>query len=324
MKIFLWRACMASVLAIVPALASAAGEFPSKPIRMLVPFAPGGSTDVAARVVGGKMSELLGTPVVVENMAGAGTVIATQAVARAAPDGYTVLFGTNTLGLNPTLRPNLPYNTLKDLRSVGMVARQPFVLVVNPSVPAKSVAELVAYAKANPGKINFGSAGTGTGNHLAQELFSVLSDTKLTHIPYRGDGPMVVDLISGRIQMSLSTIPSFWPQIESGKLRPLGIGDTEALPQLPNVPPISKSGVPGFVATAWNALIVPAGVPQPVVDKLSHTLEQALQDPKVRKTLLDSGAVPDYMPAAQFDAYLASEIKRWGEIIRARNIKVEE
>lgn len=323
MKTTFLRACAASLFALTPLLGAAADVFPSRPIKMIVPFAPGGSTDVAARIVGAKMSELLGTSVVVENLAGGGTVIATRAVAESAPDGHTVLFGTNTLALNPTLRPNLSYDTLKDLRSVGMIARQPFVLAVNPSVPANTVAELVQYAKANPGKINYGSAGTATGNHLAQELFSILSGTQLTHVPYRGDGPMVIDLLAGRLQMTISTIPSLMPQIQAGKLRALGVADDAPLAQLPNVPPISRSGVPGFVATAWNAMIVRAGTPQPIVDKLSQTLRQALEDPKVRQALEAGGAVPNYMPAAQFDAYLAAEIKRWGEIIRTRDIKAE-
>jgi len=300
-----------------------AEDYPSRPLQMIVPFAPGGSTDLAARIIAQKLGELLGRVVVVENKAGGGTVVGTRTVAKAEPDGYTLLYGSNTLALNPTLRHNLPYDTLRDLQPIGMVARQPFVLVVNPALPVKSVQELVDYAKARPGAVNFGSAGIGTGNHLVQELFAILSGTQLQHVPYPGDGPMVTDLLAGRVQMTISTIPSLMTYIQSGGLRALGVGDADPLPQLPDVPPISKAGVPGYVATGWNALLAPGGTPSAVVERLTTALRQALADPKVSEALNKSGAVPAYEGPQQMTAYLNDEIKRWGEVIKARHIELD-
>lgn len=313
----------AGALALGLAGPAAAQSFPSKPIHLIVPFAPGGSTDIAARALGIKLGEILGQSIVVENRAGGGTVIATRYVAQAAPDGYTLLYGTNTLALNPTLRSDLPYDTMKDLRPVGMIARQPFVLAVTAGLPVKSVKELVDYAKANPKAVNYGTAGTGTGNHLAQELFSILSGAPINHVPYQGDGPMVIDMVAGRIQMTISTVPSVMQFIESGKLRALGVGDAEELPQLPGVPPISKAGVPDYVATAWNAMFAPGATPDDVVNKIGAALKQALADKGLTETLSKGGAVPAYSPPAEATTYLISEIKKWGEVIKARNIQVK-
>ncbi len=300
-----------------------AQAYPSKPLRMVVPFAPAGSTDIAARIVAQRMGELLGRPIVVDNRPGGGTVVGTRVVATAEPDGYTLLYGTNTLAANPTLRSNLPYDTMRDFQPVGMVARQPFVLVVHPSVPAETLQQLVSYAKSRPGAINFGSAGTGTGNHLALELFSILSGTELQHVPYQGDGPMVTDLVAGRVHMTITTIASLLSYVQSGQLRALGVGDAEPVPQMPGVPPITKAGVPGYVVGGWNTMLVPARTDAGIVAKLSETLRQALADPGVIEALSKIGAVPAYEPPEATSAYLNSEISRWGEVIRARNIRLD-
>jgi tripartite-type tricarboxylate transporter receptor subunit TctC len=306
----------------VPGVAYAQ-DYPSRAIQMVVPFAPGGSTDIAARVIGQKMGTLLGRPVVVDNRAGGGTVIGTRLVARATPDGHTLLYGSNTLALNPTLRRDLPFDTMKDLTPIGMAARQPFVLVVHPSLPINSVQDLIDYAKAHPGAVNFGSAGTGTGNHLAQELFAILSGTQLQHVPYPGDGPMVTDLIAGRIQMTISTIPSVMVFIQNGALRALGVGDAVPLPQLQDVPPISRAGVPGYLVTGWNAIMAPGGTPPRIVERLTTVLQQALADPVVVDALVKSGAVPAYEGPDQMTTYLQAEVARWGEVIQARQIQLE-
>lgn len=303
--------------------AAIAQQYPSKAVRLVVPFAPGGPTDFTARVVGEKLGKILGAPVVIENLAGAGTVIGTRSVAQAQPDGYTLLYGSTTLGLNPTLRPNLPYDTLKAFQPIGMVAHQPFVFVVHPSVPVKSVKEFVAYAKANPGKINFGTAGIGTGNHLAQELFSILSDTKLQHVPYQSDGEMVLDVIAGRVQMTITSVPPLLAHIQSGALRPLGVSSTEPLDQLPDVPPISSSGVPGYTASAWNAVMAPAGLDSSVASKLTKALEETLKDQQVREVLIKNGVIPFYASPQETRAFLEKEIERWGSVIKERNIKVQ-
>jgi tripartite-type tricarboxylate transporter receptor subunit TctC len=302
--------------------AAMAQDFPTRPVTLVVPFAPGGSTDIAARVVGQKMAELLGRPVLVDNRAGGGTIVGTRLVAQAAPDGHTLLYGSNTLALNPTLRATMPYDTVRDLQPIGMVARQPFVLVVHPSVPATSVQEFIAYAKARPGAVNFGSAGIGTGNHLVQELFAILAGIELTHVPYPGDGPMVNDLIAGRIQMTISTLPSVMAFIQANSLRALGIGDAQPLPALPQVPPIARV-LPDYVVTGWNAVMAPAGVPQPVQQRLSAVLRQAVADPVVADGLTRSGAVPDFLGPDEMSAFLLREIARWGEVIRSRNIRLD-
>jgi tripartite-type tricarboxylate transporter receptor subunit TctC len=302
---------------------ASAQDYPSSPVRMVVPFAPGGSTDIAARIVARKMGELLGRPVVVENKPGGGTAIGMGIVALAEPDGHTLLYGTNTLATNPALRRDLRYDTAKDLRPVGMAARQPFVLVVHPSVPADTVRQLVGHAKARPGAISFGSAGTGTGNHLALELFSILTGAEIQHVPYQGDGPMVTDLVAGRVQMTISTVASLLPQVRSGRLRALGVGGAEPLPQLPGVLPISEGGVPGYEASGWNAVLVPAGTRPGIVARLGEALGTALADPEVVEALSRSGAVPAYQPPEEMRAYLQSEIGRWGEVISARNIRLD-
>jgi tripartite-type tricarboxylate transporter receptor subunit TctC len=303
--------------------AAQAQEFPSRAMTLVVPFAPGGSTDIAARVVGQKMGELLGRPVIVDNRAGGGTIIGTRFVVRAEADGHTLLYGSNTLALNPTLRSAMPYDTVKDLQPVCMVARQPFVLAVHPGLPVQSVQDLVAYAKARPGAVNFGSAGIGTGNHLAQELFAILAGIQLQHVPYPGDGPMVTDLLAGRIQMTISTLPSVMSFIQAGSLRALGIGDAEPLPQLPQVPPISRAGLPDYVVSGWNAIFLPAGVPPAVLQKLTAVLQQTIADPAVSDALTRSGAVPAFAGPEAMAAYLAQEIARWGEVIRLRGIRLE-
>jgi tripartite-type tricarboxylate transporter receptor subunit TctC len=305
-----------------PGLAPAQ-DHPSGPLRLVVPFAPGGSTDVVARIVARKMGELLGRPVVVDNRPGGGTTVGTGVVARAEPDGHTLLYGTNTLATNPALRRDLPYDTMKDLLPVGMVVRQPFALVVHPSVPADTVRHLVSHARARPGALDFGSAGTGTGNHLALELFCALTGAEIQHVPYQGDGPMVTDLVAGRVQMTISTVASLLPHVRSGRLRALGVGGAGPLPQLPGVPPVSEAGVPGYEVGGWNALLVPAGTRPGIVARLSEVLGAALAHPEVAEALDRSGAVPAYEPPEATSAYLRSEIARWGEVVRARNIRLE-
>ena len=269
------------------------------------------------------LGEALGQSVVVMNKAGGGTVIGTEYVAAAKSDGYTVLYGSNTFSLNPTLRSDLPYDSLKDLRPVAIVARQPYVLAINPAVPASTVAEFVAYAKAHPREVNYGTAGAGTGNHLAQEFFSILSGAPITPVHYQGDGPMVVDLMANRVQMTISTIPSVYTQIKAGNLRALGVGDTEPLPDLPGVPPISQAGVPGYVATAWNALLAPSGTSPEAVDRLAAALKKVLAEPRVGDGLHKVGAVPDFRPPGAADAFIRDEIAKWAEVIHARNIVLQ-
>ncbi len=320
---FLGNLSAALIAGLLLAASSHAQSYPNRPIRLIVPFAVGGSTDLAARVVGDRLGRALGQTVIVENIPGGGTMVGTTKVIREKPDGYTLLFASNSLASNPTLRNDLPYDTVKDFQAVGMVARQPFVFAIHPSVPAATVEEFIAYAKAHPGKVNFGASGVGTGNHLVQELFSILTGTELRLIPYKGDGPMVIDLIAGRIQMTITTVSSVLPYIESGALKALGVGDAEPLAQLPNVPPISKAGVPAFVATAWNAIFVRSGTPKEIVLRLNQALKETLDDPAVGVALSKSGTLAGYKSPEEMESYLQSEIERWGDVIRSRNIHLQ-
>jgi len=299
---------------------AAAQGFPEKPLRLIVPFAPGGATERTARIVAEKLREELGQPILVENHAGGGTVIGTNLVARAAPDGYTLLLGSNSLVLAPALR-SVPYDTLKDLAPVGRMARQPFVLVVHPAVKAETLKELLDLARAQPGRVSYASAGAGTGNHLATELFAKLAGVKLQHVPYQGTGPLMVDLLAGRVQMVITATSIALPYIQAGQLRPLGVGDAERAAELPEVPTIASAGVPGYEATSWNGLLVRGGTPRDVIGKINAALNRALADPATRQSLASTGAVPETSTPEEFGAFIAKELELWRGVIADAGLK---
>ena len=303
-----------------PALAA---DFPTRSLKIIVPFGPGGGTDLIARVVGKKLAELLGQNVLVENHGGGDTVIGTNLVATAKPDGYTLLLGSNTFALNPTLRKDLPFDSLKDFTPVAVVAIHPFVMVIHPSVKANNLQEFLALAKANPGALNFASAGMGTGNHLATELFIMKSGIKLTHVPYQGTGAFVPDLLAGRVQMSISVVAQMAPYIQSGALRALGVGELQRVPALPNVPTISEAGVPGYQAEEWNGFLVRSGTPPDIVAKLNAALMKSIEDPDVIKTFATAGADPKHTTPKEAQDFIANEVTKWREVITAAGIKVQ-
>jgi len=328
-----WKSCTAALAAALVAMAgghaqaqrapAGAVAYPTKPVRLIVPFAPGGGTDIVARAVAHKLSGVWGQQVVVDNRGGGGTVIGTELGAKAAPDGYTILMGTTTLAINPAVRSKLPYDTLKDLVPVTQTAFQTYILAVHQSVPARDVREFIALAKARPGTLNFGSPGTGTGSHLAGELFKAMSATDLVHVPYKGSGPALSDLLGGQIQLIFGTILSTFPHVRAGRLRALGVSGAKRAAALPDVPTIAESGVPGYSATSWNGVLTPAGVPQPILRKLNADIVKVVNSAEVRERLSGDGAEPVGGSAEEFSRFIRSEIAKWAKVVKTAGIRVE-
>jgi tripartite-type tricarboxylate transporter receptor subunit TctC len=294
-----------------------AQALPAKAITIVVPFSAGGTTDILARVIGQHMSSDLGQPVIIDNRAGAGGNIGTQLVARAAPDGYTILMGTvGTHAINQSLYPKLPFDPIKDFAPLTRVALVPNLLVANPTQPFKTVKELMAYTKANPGKVTFGSSGNGTSMHVSGELFKQMAGVDIQHVAYKGSAPAVNDLLGNHIAIMFDNMPSAIGHVKAGKLRPLAVTTAKRSPALPDVPTIAEAGVPGYEATSWFGLLAPAKTPAPVVAKLNAAILKALADPDVKKKLQEQGAEPLGETPAQFAAFIDSETVKWGKIVK--------
>jgi len=307
----------AGALALAPLAAQAQAAFPSKALTIVVPFSAGGTTDILARVVGQYMAKDLGQPVIVDNRAGAGGNIGAQMVARAAPDGYTLLMGTvGTHAINQSLYKKMAFDPIKDFAPLSRVALVPNLLVANPSQPYKSVKELIAYAKANPGKVSFASSGSGTSIHLSGEMFQQMAGVDMQHIPYKGSAPALTDLLGGQTAIMFDNMPSVIGHVKAGKLRPLAVTTPQRSPALPEVPTIAEAGVPGYSATSWFGLLVPAGTPAPVIAKLNGSILKALADPEVRKKLAEQGAEPHGEKPEQFAEFIRSETAKWGETVK--------
>lgn len=308
--------------------AQAAGEgaaYPVKPVKVVVPFAPGGGADVVARLVFARVSAKLGQSFVIENRGGAGGIVGTDAVAKAPADGYTLLLGqTGPNALNPSLFAKIPYDPVADFAPVVQLTAYPYVIVVHPSVPANNFAELLALAKAKPGQLTFGTAGTGSSAQLAAELFMRTTGTSLTHVPYKGAGPALADTVAGVLTMTFGDMASSTPLITGGRLRGLAVTGPKRTVLLPNVPTVSESGFPGFEALAWHGVYAPAGTPQEIVDKLNKEIAAVLAEPEVRERLLKDGIEPVGASPAAFAAYTREEIRKWGAIVRAANIRLEQ
>lgn len=305
------------LLASVAVNAMSAQQYPNRPIRFLVPFPPGGGNDIVGRVVAQKLAEGFDQTVVVDNRGGAGGTIGTDVVAKAPADGHTMLINNISLAVNATLIPKLPYDTLKDLVPVSIIGRQPNIVVVHPGVKAKSVKEFLDLARARPGQINYGSGGVGTASHLATELLQLTTRTSMTHIPYKGLGPALVDLMGGRVEMIISTMASALPQLKSGKLRPLAVTTVKRSVFFPEVPTMIEAGVPGYDFTTWYALVVPAGTPQPVIARINAELAKIAAAPAVREQFAAQGLETAHTGAAEARAYLRSEVEKWGKVIKA-------
>jgi tripartite-type tricarboxylate transporter receptor subunit TctC len=313
-----------ALVAVSLAVASAgvlAQTYPDKVVRLVSPYAPGGSNDLTARIIAQKLGEALGQQVIVENKPGAATQLGTQYVAKAPPDGYTLLLAAATHGTNPSLFAKLPYDTLKDFTPVVLAATVPTYLIVNDSVPARSVKELVAYAKANPGKLNFGSAGNGSALHLALELFKQEAAVDIVHVPFKGSALSMTALLSGDIQGSFETYNVFQPHLKGGKIRMLAVTTLKRLPQTPDVPTLAESGFPGFEAYAWFSVLAPAGTPKAVVERLNREINRILTLPEVKEQYAKMGLIPGGGTPAELDAFIRADIAKWSKVIKTAGIK---
>jgi tripartite-type tricarboxylate transporter receptor subunit TctC len=304
--------------------ASSGQAYPSKPIRLIVPFAAGGGNDNVARLVGKRLADGLGQPVIVDNRPGAGGVVGAELAARAAPDGYTLfLGGVGSHAINPNLIKDLPYDPVRDFAPVELLAQAPLVLVVHPSVPARDIAEFIAYARNNPGKLNFASNGNGSSSQLAAVMFDSMAGVDMVHVPYKGLSPALADLLSGQVQVMFSSVVAILPHIKAGKLRGLAVTGAKRLPSLPDLPTIAESGFPGYEASSWYGILAPAGTPPDIVARLNAELSKALEQPEVKTSLRAEGAEPVGGSPEQFAAHIRSEKERLGKLIRDANIRLE-
>ena len=310
--------------AVVATLVSnaSAQSYPVRPIRLLVPFSPGGGTDLLSRIVGQKMSENMGQPIVVENRPGGNTLIASEAVVRAAPDGYTLIMQTNNLAANPTLyRGKMSFDTLKDLAPVSLVAGNPHVLVVNPAVPARDLKEFIGLAKEKPGTISFASAGSGTVNHLSGELLKMLAGIDIVHVPYKGSGSVMPDLLGGQVNSLFAAMPTVTGFIKEKRLRPLAVTTAKRFHGLPDVPTIAELGYPGYDFSSWFGILAPAGTPKPVIDRLQAEIVKALKDPSVQEKLVNYEIFGT--TSEEFGTFIRSEIDKTAKIIKASGATID-
>lgn len=313
-------ACLAGSLAVN----GYAQDYPSRPIRLVIPFPPGGTNDVVGRVVGTKLAEALGQQVIIDNRGGAGGSIGADLIAKAPADGYGLLLGnTSNLSVNLTLYPKLPYHPVKDFQPVSLIAKVPQILVVHPSLPVRSLKDLIALAKVKPGALTFGSGGTGSGSHLTTEYLKLLAKIDMVHVPYKGVGPALVDLLAGQTQLVFAGVPGAVSYVKTDKLRALGVSGANRVQALPDVPAIAQAGVPGYEATLWYGVLAPAGTPVPIVTKLHGTLVRILQTPDMRERLAALGAEPVWTAPEEFGAFIKSEINRWAPVIKASGARAD-
>jgi tripartite-type tricarboxylate transporter receptor subunit TctC len=313
-----------AALALVAGASAAAQEYPDHPIRLIVGFPPGGGVDITARLMAASMGKLLHQSIVVENRSGAAGNIATEYVAKAAPDGYTLLMGnTGSLAINPFLYRDLPFQTLRDLAPVALISTAPLAMVVHPSVPAKTLQDFVAMAKSNPGKVNFGTGGSGSIAHLTMALLQQQTGTQMLHVPYRGGTPAISDLVAGHLQMVVEGVPLVSPLVQAGKLRALSVTSAQRSPVLPDVPTAVESGFPDFVVTAWYGIVAPAGTPAAVIDRLNQAANAALQDPDLRAKLAEQGSDAAGGTPAQFHDHLQKELARWQQAVKVSGAEVQ-
>lgn len=299
------------------------GNYPVKPIRLVVPSSPGGGTDIVGRVVAQKLSEAVGQQVIVENRAGAGTMIGNEVVARSAPDGYTLLMGVSTLATIPAVYKTVRYNALTDLAPITQAVTVPNALVVHPSLPARSVKALIALGKARPRELAAGSAGVGTNPHLSLELFRTMGGIELVHVPYKGSGPGIIGLVSGEVAILFPSVPTALPHVKSGRVRAIGVTTTKRADTMPDVPTIAEAGLPGYESTQWFGVLAPAATPRPIVDRLHRDITNGLRAADVKQHLAAEGALIVASSPEQFGAYIRSETDKWARVVKAAGIKPE-
>jgi tripartite-type tricarboxylate transporter receptor subunit TctC len=316
---------LAALLALFAAIPLASAQtYPAKAIKLIVPFPPAGSTDISARAVAGKLGERLGQAVVIENKPGAGGNIGTDVVAKAAPDGYTLVVGTvGTHAINAGLYSKMPYDNVKDFAPVILLSSTPNVLVVYPKLPVNSVKDVIALARSKPGEMTFASSGSGTSIHLSGELFRSMAGLQMTHIPYKGSGPMQIDLMSGQVNMSFDNLSAAMAQIKAGRLRALAVTGTSRSPMLPDVPTVAEEGLPGYEATSWNGVFAPAGTPKDIIEKLNRELNAILASPETRKFFAEQGGEAGGGTPEQLGAFVRSETAKWSKVVKESGAKVD-
>ncbi len=302
---------------------SAAAAYPDHPIRFVVPVAAGGGNDIVARLLAQKLTDAWGQSVVVDNRPGAATAIGAEIVARAIPDGYTIMLTSVSFAINAGMRKQLPFDPVRDFETITQVARVPQIMVVNPAVPATTLAEFIALAKAKPGQLNYASAGTGSSTHLAMELFMDMTGTKLNHVPYKGTAPGLTDVIAGHVQITFDAIPPTLPHVKSNRVRALAIGGTQRFPTLPDVPTLAEAGLPNYTFQSWFGIFAPARTPEAVVRTLNRELVRIIALPETRKAFVELGIEPVGTSPEDFGKYLRAEIARWSDVMRAHNIRGE-
>ncbi|WP_431274868.1 tripartite tricarboxylate transporter substrate binding protein [Variovorax ureilyticus] len=318
-----FRALIVGATLVVSAMAAQAQVWPSRPIRLVVSYPPGGTVDAVARIIAPSLAARLGQPVVVDNRGGAGGVIGGDLVAKSPPDGYTVLLDASNHAQNPALRSKMPFDTLRDLAPVSLLVEVPNVLVVHPSAPIRSVQDLIAQAKAKPGEIDFASSGNGSAQHLAAEQFDAMAGVRMTHVPYKGGGPALADVMAGQVPVFFGSPASSLPYIQAGKLRPLAVTGKARSAMLPQLPTIAESGLPGYEVYEWNAVFVPAGTPAAVTGRLSKELVAVLNEPDVRKRLEATGAEVIGSNSAELDAFRRAEMARWRKLAQDNKIRMD-
>jgi tripartite-type tricarboxylate transporter receptor subunit TctC len=323
MKLFLRIFAIVALAFAVPISAATAQTYPARPVKIIVPFAPGGPADIFARQLGQYLSEALKQSFVIEDRPGAGSILGTEAVARSAPDGYTLLLMSNTHTTNESLIPNKPFVLMRDFVAVAPINYSDLVMVVHPSVPAKDIGEFIALAKSKPGQLNYASSGPGTPYHMAGELFKAMSGTDIVHVPYKGSGEARNAVIGGHVQMMLDAITTMAANARAGQVRALGTTGLKRSTVLPDVPTIAEAGVPGYEATIWLGLMAPAATPKPIVDKLNAEVVKIISRPDLQKTWAEQGAVSMIMEPAEFDKYLRADIAKWAHVVEVSGAKVE-
>ncbi len=308
-------------VALIQSFAAAAQAYPNRPVRFIVPFPPGGGNDVVGRIVAQKLNEALGVPVVIDNRGGAGGTIGSDITSKAPPDGHTMLINNISLAVNATLYPKLPYDTLRDLAPVSLLGRQPNILVAHPAVPVSSVKDVLALARAKPGQVIYGSGGVGTAGHLATELFMLMTRTDMVHVPYKGLGPALIDLMGGRVQIVVSTMASALPQVKGGKLKPLAVTTANRSTFFPELPTMAEAGVPGYEFSTWYGLLVPGATPKAIVERLNAETVKVLGAPALKEQFSGQGLEATPSSTAEFSAYLRSEVAKWGKVVKASGAK---
>ena len=326
MRRFVRQLCRVALLSCtlgITATAALAQAYPNKPIKLIVPFAPGGFTDVVARILGQKLSVSLGQPFVIENKAGAGSTIGTDFVAKAAPDGYTLVMVSTTHVISPAIYPKLPYDPIKSFTPVGKLVDSAYVLLVNPKVPANNVAEFIALAKASPDKIHYASSGNGSSQHLMGGMFAAMAGVKMKHVPYKGSGGAANDLVAGVVESSFAGVPNAMAQVPAGRLKALAVTTSKRIPQLPDVPTMQEAGVPGYNASVWLGLLAPAGTPKEVVMKLNAEIAKVLSAADTKKELYAAGVEADISSPEALNALMVQELDRWGKVIKDAGITMQ-